>query len=90
MVNFPAGFTGNALRRFRLQDEGGCAELIGQDFDPLYVELWTEGGEKTRRTKAASKTRYTCPDCQTNAWAKPGVHLICGECEVRMQSEEEV
>jgi hypothetical protein len=47
-------------------EEGGafaraCAELVAQGFDPLYVELWTEGGEATRRKKAVSKTKYTCP-----------------------------
>jgi transcription elongation factor Elf1 len=45
-------------------------------------------GEKARRKKAASKTRYTCPDCQMNAWAKPGVHLVCGDCGERMAAEE--
>ena len=33
-----------------------------------------------RKKKAASKTKYTCPTCATNAWAKPGTALICGEC----------
>ena len=27
-----------------------------------------------------AKTKYTCPDCEQNAWAKPGAALICGEC----------
>jgi hypothetical protein len=67
--------------------ERACAELVKQGFDPLYVELWTEGGEKTRKTKAASKTRYTCPECLTNAWAKPDVHLVCGECDERMEAD---
>src|SRR5688500_13102336 len=45
-------------------DEGGifataCAELAGQGFSVPYVELW--GDEDTRKKKAASKTRYTCP-----------------------------
>lgn len=39
-------------------------------------------------TTPASKTRYTCPSCQTNAWAKPDVHLVCGECDERMVAEE--
>lgn len=52
-----------------------------------YVELWTEGGEKTRKKKAASKTRYTCPQCHANAWAKPQTKLICGECHERMLAE---
>lgn len=33
-----------------------------------------------RKKKAASKTKYTCPDCGTNAWAKPDTRLICGAC----------
>jgi predicted SprT family Zn-dependent metalloprotease len=33
-----------------------------------------------RKKKAASKTKYTCPTCGTNAWAKPDTVLICGAC----------
>lgn len=36
--------------------------------------------DKERQKKAASKTKYTCPGCELNAWAKPGAVLICGEC----------
>ena len=69
--------------------ERACAELVGKGFDPLYIERWSEGGEKTRKKKAASKTRYTCPECATNAWAKPGVHLVCGGCDERMEADNE-
>jgi len=30
--------------------------------------------------KKASKTKFTCPQCGQNAWAKPDAVLICGEC----------
>lgn len=70
--------------------ERACAELVKKGFDPLYVERWSEGGEKTRKTKAASKTRYTCPDCAANAWAKLGMHLVCGDCNARMEVEDGV
>jgi hypothetical protein len=33
-----------------------------------------------RKKKAASKTKYTCEACGTNAWAKPDTALICGTC----------
>ena len=33
-----------------------------------------------RKKKAASKTKYTCSACGTNAWAKPDTPLICGTC----------
>ena len=69
--------------------EVACAELIRAGFDPFYVELWTEAGEATRKKKAASKTRYSCPACDANAWAKPGLHLICGDCDERMQPDED-
>ncbi len=69
--------------------ERACAELIKTGFDPLYVELWSEAGEKARKSKAASKTRYTCPRCQTNAWAKPQVQLICGACNTGMLAGDE-
>lgn len=32
-------------------------------------------------TKLASKTKYTCPVCGQNAWAKPGAKLFCGGTE---------
>lgn len=54
----------------------------------LYVELWDdEAARKTRKAKAASKTKYTCPTCQMNAWAKPDTRLICGDCEILMLAE---
>jgi hypothetical protein len=32
------------------------------------------------RAKRASKSKFSCPDCGQNAWAKPGALLICGVC----------
>jgi transcription elongation factor Elf1 len=37
--------------------------------------------------KAASKTKYTCPGCGLNAWAKPEVNLVCGDCGETMEPE---
>jgi hypothetical protein len=39
--------------------------------------------------KAASKTRYSSSECAANAWAKPEVHLVCGECGIRTRMEAE-
>lgn len=32
------------------------------------------------RAKKASKTKFSCPDCGRNAWAKPDSILLCGTC----------
>jgi len=31
--------------------------------------------------KRASKTKYTCSECGLNVWAKPGVRILCVECQ---------
>jgi hypothetical protein len=40
------------------------------------------------REKAASKTKFTCPGCGANAWGKPDLNLVCGDCDERMEAEE--
>jgi hypothetical protein len=40
--------------------------------------------ERSQQKKAASKTKYTCPLCNVNAWAKPNTALICGDCHEPM------
>jgi ribosomal protein L37AE/L43A len=64
-----------------------CAELLKTGITLDYVEMWgdTKEGKKVRKTKAASKTKYTCPGCGLNAWAKPDVAILCGECEQELQ-----
>jgi hypothetical protein len=42
---------------------------------------WQSLSEDPSRTaKRASKTKYTCPECEQNAWAKSDALLICGRC----------
>lgn len=42
----------------------------------------TDAAAAARATKAASKTKYTCPECGMNAWGKPDAVLLCGSCYV--------
>lgn len=77
--------TGQSVSHYII--EGGlfdksCKELIGSEtFFIPYLDR-PEAGEATRKKKAASKTKYTCPQCDLNAWAKPDVSLVCGSCEI--------
>lgn len=64
-----------------------CTALVEDGFVVPYVELWGEGEQATRRKKAASKTKYTCPQCDLNAWAKPDALLLCGECAAEMEAD---
>lgn len=29
----------------------------------------------------SSKTKFSCPECNQNAWAKPTANLLCGNCD---------
>lgn len=64
------------------------ATLVAKGFTLPYVELWSDDVASKRKKKASSKTKYTCPDCNANAWAKPAARLICGSCEVALQPAE--
>jgi hypothetical protein len=53
-----------------------------------YVLHWQSKPESVQgRGKTASKTKYTCPDCGLNAWAKPDAHLVCGDCERPLEQQ---
>lgn len=58
-----------------------CAELLAGGFS---IDWQSGGDERERAAKRASKTKYTCPDCGANAWAKPGVNIVCGDCDMHM------
>ena len=67
------------------------AKLKGTGFE---LRWQSRTDDPQRKAKTASKTKYTCPECEQNAWAKPGAMLICGVCyeeseEIRAMEAEE-
>jgi hypothetical protein len=65
--------------------ERACGELLAGGVRVEWQSVEAESA--AARRSRLSKTKYTCPGCGLNAWAKPGVHLVCGECEERMEAE---
>ncbi|MFC4994102.1 SprT-like domain-containing protein [Rubritalea tangerina] len=41
-----------------------------------------QAGVKKNRS---NRVKYSCPQCQVNAWGKPELHLICGDCQCRLE-----
>jgi hypothetical protein len=70
-----------------------CAALLSDGFRLAWGEIVTDiegvegepgkGGGKTKTTRV----KFTCPGCSANAWGKPALKLICGECLVPMEAE---
>jgi predicted SprT family Zn-dependent metalloprotease len=57
-----------------------CAELLSRGTEIRYVDLWRQRPGAVRRTRS----KYTCPDCGLNAWAKPQARLDCTDCGTHM------
>ena len=80
-------------RLLGLPHRGGwpvCSSVCpaGEPGGTLDKDVHDAGESATRRKKAASKTKYTCPGCEANAWAKPGTSLICGDCSEAMIAQD--
>lgn len=40
------------------------------------------------KPKRKGRIKYSCGDCGLNAWAKPDIRLICGDCEIVLKEQE--
>jgi predicted SprT family Zn-dependent metalloprotease len=70
--------------------ERACTAYLATAPAILYHDRAGDGeADPARKKKAASKTKYTCPACGLNAWAKPAARLICGDCSEEMEAEEQ-
>jgi predicted SprT family Zn-dependent metalloprotease len=73
--------------------EGGpfaqaCAELLVSGFTISWRDRAREETSGKKKGKAGVRSKYTCPGCGLNAWAKPEVVLRCGACEAELVAED--
>ena len=73
--------TGQSVTHY-IVEGGAYAKAYGKLKERGFRLHWESapGEEGARANKKASKTKYTCPKCGQNAWAKPNALLICGAC----------
>lgn len=94
--------TGQHMTHYILDDgpfARRCQELLAtgfllswHDHAPKEALASGGGGEPTGSlTKTTGKrTKYTCPSCGLNAWAKPQITLLCGDCQTALVAVAEV
>jgi len=72
---------------------GGAFDQWFQKWESLGLKLqwqsFSDIEKEKGKKKTVSKVKYTCPDCNQNAWAKPNAKLVCGNCEEIMKGAEE-
>lgn len=63
-----------------------CTTLLKKGFRLSWADKF---GDNERIEKPLGRIKYTCASCKLNAWAKPNVTLICGECTLTLVSEDD-
>jgi hypothetical protein len=59
-----------------------CDELLGQGFRIEFADSLTATAPPKGKVKSRNKVTYSCAGCGANTWGKPGLNLICGDCNV--------
>jgi predicted SprT family Zn-dependent metalloprotease len=62
--------------------ERACRELIERGHEVRYIEM---SDPAIRKKKAESKCKYTCDQCNQNAWGRPDLRLRCDHCDLPMR-----
>lgn len=58
-----------------------CKKLLETGLTLPWHDPHSDGEAKK---KANTRSKFSCPECALNAWAKPGAALVCGDCEEPM------
>jgi predicted SprT family Zn-dependent metalloprotease len=68
--------------------DGGPFDLACRELLAGGVRLeWQSRERPASPAKARSKTKYSCPGCGLNVWGKPGLHVLCGDCDERLEED---
>lgn len=77
-------------------DTIGEDDDTGDDDDSIIAAAWRPPAasnpdlvENQKMGNRSNRSKYTCPGCALNVWGKPGLRVICGECDKPLKSTEE-
>ncbi|PWN60038.1 SprT-like domain-containing protein [Chryseobacterium oncorhynchi] len=59
--------------------------IVGRTVEMVNGLMVSSEGEVVGTNKM--KIKYSCKICNVNVWAKPDVHLICGECKSKFEQQ---
>lgn len=72
--------TGQKMSHY-INPDGEFAHMLKAGyFSKSVVDYGSSQFTAEPKPRKVSKVKYTCPNCNQNAWAKPNTKLICGNC----------
>jgi predicted SprT family Zn-dependent metalloprotease len=87
-VDNPGKMTGQKVTH-EIVDGGPYARAYADFMQFGYSIHWRSRATDTATQSAKTKIKYTCHNCEANAWGKPDLRLICGDCEELMLVDAE-
>lgn len=65
--------------------------IEGGDYDKAFskckIKLNWQGQLIEPERKGSKRTKYVCPSCDVNAYGKPELNLVCGNCDEPMEAQ---
>jgi hypothetical protein len=65
---------------FAIEWQAGFAPVVAKPGKPGDETEGEGEGEDTPKSKK-NKTAYECPVCRAKVWGKPGLSIVCGDCD---------
>jgi predicted SprT family Zn-dependent metalloprotease len=68
--------------------EGGPFDRLFAAMPPDVLLPWTAAGSleaEKKKKLTQQKTAYRCPACEAKVWGKPGLSVLCGDCDERFE-----
>jgi predicted SprT family Zn-dependent metalloprotease len=64
-----------------------CKALLSENFRLAWGEIVSYARGDVVYGGVNNRAKFTCPACDANAWGKPTLKLICGNCRMPMVAE---
>ena len=81
--------TGQRMTHYVIEDgrfDRACQTLMGDGWAFPWTSLDTRMPPKEK--KKSSKVKFTCPQCEANAWGAASLRIYCAECDMPMGSAD--
>lgn len=67
--------------------ENGAYDTIFNKYN-WQINLERQWNRNPKKPSKNSKVKFTCPDCECNAWGKETLNIHCADCDVKMNPTE--
>lgn len=64
-----------------------ASQLLATGATIHWASRTTDISGAPKKKKKQTRSKFTCPDCGLNVWAKPEAYVICGDCNIQLEEQ---